>query len=347
MPDLLISELSPGQEHEWDSYVRQSSQAGFFPLVGWKRVIEKTYGHETRYLMAREGGEVRGILPLFIVESRLFGIHVSSVPGGICTEEARAGQALLQRAMSLTEETNADDLLLSAGTRVWDGNLVTVQRHVTQRLALPADPAQLWKNISRHKRKNVNAASRAGLSVALGKAEHLEVFYEVFSHNLRDLGTPVFPKRLVENILTEFPEETHILVVKKERQPIGALLLFAFQGVIYAHWAASFQRFRPDRPNDLLYWEMMRWGCEQGFHCCNMGRSQWGSGNYEFKTLWGAETQPLYYQYYLRRGVEVPDFDLRAERVAKYRWAVKAWQRLPVGITRRVGPYFRKYLYPL
>jgi len=45
--------------------------------------------------------------------------------------------------------------------------------------------------------------------------------------------------------------------------------------------------------------------------------------------------------------VEIPDLDLKVERVMKYRLAIRTWQRLPVGITRRIGPYFRKYLYPL
>jgi FemAB-related protein (PEP-CTERM system-associated) len=347
MPDLSISELQAGEEPLWDAYVHGAAEAGFFHLAGWKRVVEKTYGHQTRYLMVKDGREVRGILPLFIVKNRLFGVHVSSTPGAICASDPTAGQRLLEAAIAIAGEVDADDLLLSAGTRVWDGDLVTIQHHCSQRLALPPDPAQLWQSISRHKRKNINKAEREGLSVTIGCQEQLEFFYEVFSHNLRDLGTPVFDKRLLYHIMSEFPEQTRILVVKKDTQPIGSLLLFVGDKVVYAQWAASFQTFRAYRPNDLLYWEMLRWACEQGFYCCDMGRSQWGSGNYTFKELWGAKTYPLYYQYFLRRGADIPDFDLKVDRVLKYRLAVRAWQRLPVELTRVVGPYLRKYLYPL
>jgi hypothetical protein len=78
-----------------------------------------------------------------------------------------------------------------------------------------------------------------------------------------------------------------------------------------------------------------------------MGRSQWGSGNYNYKEQWGAETVPLYYQYLLRRGLGVPDFDLKVERDFKFRTAVWGWQRLPMALTLRLGPYLRKVLYPL
>ena len=345
--DLPVAELQPGQEELWDAYVHRSPGAGFFHLAGWRRVLEKTYGHETRYLTVGDGGEVRGILPLFIVRSRIFGTHVSSTPGGILATDECAGQALLQAGIAIAESVDAEIFLLTGGTRLWDGNLITVQRHCTQRLALPADPTQLWKSISRHKRKNVNTAERAGLSVVFGGEEHIDFFYEVFSHNLRDLGTPMFGKALLRNILSEFPEQTRILVVKQGERPVGSLLLFVLDGVVYAQWAASFRDSFSARPNDLLYWEMLRWACRQGYHCCDMGRSQWGSGPYAFKELWGAKTHPLYYQYFIRRGVEIPDLDLKVDRVLKYRLAIRTWQRLPVGITRRIGPYFRKYLYPL
>ena len=106
-------------------------------------------------------------LALFVLNSRLFGTKCHISPGAICADDERSGQALLEAAIALTDELDADGLLLTA-THVWDGDLVTVQRHCTQRLALPDDDAILWKSISRHKRKNVNRSQREGVSVVTG-----------------------------------------------------------------------------------------------------------------------------------------------------------------------------------
>ena len=347
MTTLTVSELENGQEHLWDTFVQQSPNGGLFHLVKWKQVIENTYNHQTRYLLAKADEQIRGILPLFIIQHPIFGTHVSSPPGSICAADSEAGQHLVESARSIAQEVDAADLLLAAGARVWDGDFVTIQRHCTQRLLLPSEVDTLWKSISRHKRKNIKAARRENLAVTIGGEEHLDFFYQVFSHNLRDLGTPVFPKALLHHIFTQFPEQTKILVVVQNSQPIGALLLFTFKSVVYAHWAASFRQFRPYRPNDLLYWEMLNWACTQGYECCDMGRSQWHSGNYKFKALWGAQTSPLYYQYYLRQGVTIPDLDLKVERTFKYKMAIQTWRHLPLSLTRWAGPYLRKYLYPL
>jgi FemAB-related protein (PEP-CTERM system-associated) len=346
--DVTVAELQPGEEPLWQCYVERSPRAEFFHLLGWKRVVERTYGHETRYLMAKTAdGTVRGILPLFVISSRLFGKHVSTPPGAICADEPCVGQKLLEAAIALTESADADDLLLTASKQLWDGDLLTVQRHCTQQLALPAGADALWKSISRHKRKNVNAAGRAGLSVDFGKGEFADFFYQVFAHSLRELGTPIFDRQLLANILDEFQEQTWILVARQGERPVGALLLFTMGETIHAQWAASYREDRPNRPNDLLYWEMLRWGAENGYRLCDMGRSQWGSGNYNFKALWGAETVPLYYQHFMRRGLGIPDFDLKVERDFKFRTVVRTWQHLPIGVTLRLGPYLRKYLYPL
>ncbi len=344
---LSITELQPGEEATWDDFVQQTPQSGFMQLAGWKHVLERSYGHRTRYLIARENECVRGVLPLFVLQNRLFGTRVTSPPGAICTDDQRAGQELLQAAIDFADELDADELCLTACRRVWDGNLVTVQRHCTHILELPLDAEALWKSISRHKRKNVNKAEREGLKIEMCGRDQIDFLHEVLAYSLRLLGTPVFGKELLRSIFDEFPEQTHILVAKQENRLIGAMLIFAGRSSIHAQWSAAYHEYRDIRPNDSLYWKMLSWGCEHGIPEVDMGRSQWGSGNFNFKVQWGARTQPLYYQYYLRRGASIPDLDLKMDRVPFYRLATWGWRHLPLSVTLRLGPYLRKNLYPL
>lgn len=64
----------------WDSFVEISGDASMSHLYGWKDVIEKSYGHRTFYLSAKEGEEVIGILPLVLIKSHIFGKQLVSMP---------------------------------------------------------------------------------------------------------------------------------------------------------------------------------------------------------------------------------------------------------------------------
>ena len=74
----------------WEDYVVAHPRGCNYHQVGWKTVIERSFGHQTRYLLAMDSGMVLGILPLAILQSRLFGRSVVSLPflnyGGLLTE---------------------------------------------------------------------------------------------------------------------------------------------------------------------------------------------------------------------------------------------------------------------
>ncbi|MEW5986005.1 MAG: FemAB family XrtA/PEP-CTERM system-associated protein [Chloroflexota bacterium] len=344
---MQIIELEAGDEGCWNEYVNQAPDTSFFHLAGWREVLAKTYSHETRYLMAQDGGEIWGILPLFILRHWLFGTQVSSLPGGLSARNSQTAAALLEAAVAITNEAKADNLLLNAGSRLWDGNLVTSQLYCTQRLALPADPDHLWQGFPTRLRTKIRRAQKEGMALVVGGAECIDAFYEVFSRNLRALGTPVFSKTLVQNIVAQFPEQAKILNLNHEGQVVATMFVFLHKGVVYDQWAASLREYFRCRVNELLYWESLAWASRQGCREFDFGRSRWNSGPYQFKAKWGAQPRPLYYQYYLRRGVRIPDFGLTAERLPTHRLFVSFWQHVPLSLTRTIGPRIRKHLYPL
>lgn len=99
--EMEISELRTGEEDAWDSYVYESDAATFYHQIGWRNVVLKTYGHKPRYLVARgDDGGITGVLPMFLMESRVFGRKLVSVPfapyGGVCADDAGVGRALVE-----------------------------------------------------------------------------------------------------------------------------------------------------------------------------------------------------------------------------------------------------------
>jgi len=93
--------------------------------------------------------------------------------------------------------------------------------------------------------------------------------------------------------------------------------------------------------NDFMYWEIMREACLAGCRSFDFGRSRAGSGSYDFKRHWGFEPQPLAYQYVLRDGCSIPNI---SPSNPKLRLFIRGWKKLPLGMTRRLGPPLTRWL---
>ena len=96
---MEITELRREDEKAWDSYIYKSSSSTFYHQLGWRNVVKKTYKHKPIYLVAKEGGELKGILPMFLMRSVIFGKKLVSVPfapyGGVCADSETVEKALI------------------------------------------------------------------------------------------------------------------------------------------------------------------------------------------------------------------------------------------------------------
>ena len=79
-----------------------------------KTLLKKTYGHKPIYLFAEEDGEVKGILPLFLIKSLIFDKKLVSLPftmyGGVCSEDDTVINALVEEEKMITTELDVDYL---------------------------------------------------------------------------------------------------------------------------------------------------------------------------------------------------------------------------------------------
>jgi lipid II:glycine glycyltransferase (peptidoglycan interpeptide bridge formation enzyme) len=177
--------------------------------------------------------------------------------------------------------------------------------------------------------------------VEVGGLELLHEFYRVFAINMRDLGSPVHARGFFRAILECFGEVARVVLVKRDGVPLGGLISIAFKDTLYVPWASSLREYATLCPNMLLYWETLRRGCKDGFARFDFGRSTRGSGTYRFKRQWGAaETQLYWYIIPLagRRYTKISGNDDTGVLMQRL------WSRLPLGVTRMLGPRIRRYL---
>ena len=325
-------------EGEWDAYIGAHPLGTIDHAFRWRRVFEEVFGHRTMYLAAREGESVVGVLPLVLFNSRLFGRFLVSVPflnyGGLLVSRARAAQALIARAGEIGREFGAAHIELRHTARQLP-HLPCRQHKLQLTRALPSTSEGLWADVDKKVRNQVRKAQKDGLVAETGGAELVDAFYDVFATNMRDLGTPVYSRRLFSEALRLFPTEARVHVVRLGKLPVAASITFRRRDTVLVPWASSLRAYRQHCPNMLLYWTMLEQATLGGAHEFDFGRSSPGGGTHQFKLQWGAAEAPLHWEYVLLTATRVPD---QGPQNPKFSAAIDLWKRLPVLVTNRLGP---------
>jgi FemAB-related protein (PEP-CTERM system-associated) len=324
---------------EWDQFVLNRRDASGYHLSGWRRVFEDAFGHETLYLAAREHGRIAGVLPLVLFRSRIFGRFAVSLPfvnyGGVCAEDDDVAQALVAKASAVMEERRLSHVELRHTVRRL-AHLPARTHKVTMRLALGDDPTRMWDGLDRKVRNQVRKAEKSGLTWRRGGAELLERFYEVFAVNMRDLGTPVYSRRFFDQVLSNFPTTAAVCLVDHGDRTVAGAIALSHRDGLEVPWASSLRDYRSQCPNNLLYWKIIEHGIDTRHASLDFGRSTPNEGTYHFKAQWGARPEPLYWEYVMQGNRELPNL---SPSNPKYRAAINLWTRLPVAVTKVIGPH--------
>jgi FemAB-related protein (PEP-CTERM system-associated) len=335
---LEVKPFESGAEKRWDRFVSEHPRASFFHLIGWKRVIEKTFGHKARYFYCERDGEITGIAPIFECFNWLIGRCFISIPlaayGGIVAADSESEQALLDHAKRMAESVSAEYLEL----RRRDGGLLdgfhANQIYVTFHAPLFPDSASNLKRLPKDTRYMIRKAEKGGLRVQRG-VEQMEVFYDLFAQSMHRLGTPVFSPSLFRNIVDEFPEQTQLMVVYNGADAVTGVLSFFFRDTIFPYYAGATPEATRLAANNFMYWELIKWAGEQGFRTFDFGRSKKGTGAFAFKSQWNMNAEPLDYQVFLVNRKTVPNF---SPVNPKFEMAIRLWQNLPFSVTKWLGP---------
>ena len=332
-----------GEATEWDGFIAGDAESTFCHLAGWRAVIGDVLRHECRYLVARDNAGVwRGTLPLVRVKSPLLGHYLISMPflnygGPLGTPGA---QAALAEAAVLEARRSGADLLELRARHTTPVNLSVSHRKLTVILELPSSVDRLWEGTFDHKLRNkIRRAQREAMESRFGLSE-LGPFYEIFARRMRDLGTPVLPRGFFERLARTFRDQVVFGAVYWRGQPLAAGCGFLWRDEFEMTWSAQLVKHKDKLPNLVLYWSFMQHVIHRGIRQFNFGRSTAGSGTHEFKRQWRGADVPLPWLQWSSSGVASPP---SAER-SLYRAATVVWSRLPVALTKLVGPMLARFL---
>jgi FemAB-related protein (PEP-CTERM system-associated) len=363
---------NPYQASDWLKIINSAYDNKCYPLAV---VRNQTQADEAYF-----ADSLKGILPLVFLEKFIFGKRLVSLPyfdhGGILTDSVEGEERLLQAAIHLGKKLGAKSIELRQTEKLatfenaannekkpharsmelepgitaksWQSSDVTwsLKKHkVRLLLSLPGDSKALMKSFKSKLRSQIKRPIKAGLEAKIGGVELLNDFYSVFSINMRDLGSPVHSKALPRCVLDCLNDEARVVMVYHKHTPVAASLMVGFNGTMINPWSSALRQYSKDSPNMLLYWTMLSYAANHGYKFFDFGRSTPGEGTYRFKAQWGAEPHPMYwYTIHLDKSKPSDHVENETSISKKRALAVQLWQKLPVPITRIIGPPIRKHI---
>jgi serine/alanine adding enzyme len=334
--DVRVAIAAESDCDRWEAFVASRGDEAGYHAWGWQRVFESAFGHRSLYLIAEVGALVVGVLPLVLIKSRLFGNTLTSLPflnyGGVMASSPETANALVSAAAELAREHRCRHVELRHLAQQFP-DLPGKRHKVSMRLRVAAN---MWDHLDRKVRNQIRKAEKSGLVVERGGEALVGDFYNVFARNMRDLGTPVYSRRLFEEVLRGFPDRAQLHIVRVRGTPIAAGLTYRSPSMVQLPWASSIREFNSLCANVLLYWDAIQFTQQTGAAVFDMGRSTVNEGTYRFKAQWGAEAVPLNWEYQLLATPgQMPNV---SPTNPKFHLAIAVWQKLPLSLTTRVGP---------
>lgn len=325
---------------DWDPFVRRVPDSSVYHLGGWTELAREVFGHRTLFVEARDGsGSLVGVLPVIHQRSRLLGNFATSLAffnyGGALATDQEVAHDMMTRAAAAAADLGCRYLeFRDIHVRHGDWSLRTDK--ITLQLGLPPTFELLGKGLGSKLRSQVKRAEREGVQCRVGTLELLDDFYGVFAVNMRDLGTPVYPKRFFEAILKKFEKDCQLVVIDWRGKPAAAAFLTFWRTRAEVPWACCRAEAKPLGLNMKLYWELLSQSIQRGCSVFDFGRSTVDSGTYRFKRQWGAQPVPLYWYRWERRG-SGRENQKSGERGKVMQVAIAVWKRLPLGIANALG----------
>ncbi len=221
---ITIERYSEKHKAAWDKFVFSQPGATVAHPIAWRQVISNELGHLPRYLIALEGSEVRGVLPLFLAKTWWGTKSLVSIPwidyGGVLADADEPKNLLLAEASKLAEAEKATFVEYRSVDPIASDLPIRTEK-VTFELEMPEDSEVLWKSFHFKLRNHIRKAEKSGLKAEIGGLDKLPEFYKVFCWKMHQLGTPVWGYNFFESILTNMKDSAQIVLARKGDEAIA------------------------------------------------------------------------------------------------------------------------------
>lgn len=330
-------------DQAWMEFVSRKTDSMIFHHPAWIKLLADSYGYRPFIVGTRDGqGRYNAGIPVMEINSPLTGRRWVSLPfSDFCAplhETADDRAQIIEEVLSLAKTENVRSVELR-GTYPSHPAFVTDSDCVSHELDLDANHENVYSRLHAMHRRNIKIARQKGVEVVRCTAvKHLKEFYNLHLQTRRQQGVPIQPWRFFRGLGGLFEQGLgFLLLAYMENRCVAGAVFLHWQKTLTYKYGASLPDDLQARPNNLIMWSAIQWGCENGYEKMDFGKTDLSNtGLRTFKSRWGGREFHLPYTYLAPREKKADEGRLRG----LLSWII---QKSPPQVCRILGELLYKH----
>jgi serine/alanine adding enzyme len=334
---MKIEIVDENKREAWESFIDAHPKAIAWQSFKWFDVLKKHYNIDFYPVVAYEGNEIRGILPLYNLKKSHKKNLLMSVPfavaGGIVSTDAESEKLLLDKAIELASKYDNSSITFKQYKHKVEGSLTTDENYCNKELQLSTDINKVWNEISEFNREKVGEGKNFKYEIEYNSKKINEFYDFLFKHHQRK-GIPCPGKSWISDLVES--GMYLIVLLRFNGKVVAATMVKEFKDTI------SFPFSCTSDPNSeafnliySLYWETIKKYSLEETKICHSGRLPKSGEADQFRQGWGGTQYNYYYQYYPQTTQKT---EYNVKRSGKRKMFEKVWRITPSVVTKFIGP---------
>ncbi len=319
----------------------------------FRDAIEASYLNcKSFYFLVFEGQKVVGFLPFILIKSKIFGNRLISSPfldvGGFlgkfdkgCIDEAISYVTKLEKLKYVEVRMNKSMSGFESCKKILKKSQFVDNPEKHQLIVDLTSKEDMWKRFHKHTRNDYRMSKKSGLVLSkIDSLKKLNQFYKLYICQMKTFGSPPHSKKYFINLF-ELGKDSIFSGFNcyKDNAIAGSIIILYYGKNGYVAFNVSNPDFRDCRPNDFLYWNVIKECIKNKLTRLDLGQVEldlkFGTrarGLYKFKIKWLGKTYERNYFRYNPQGV------IEISGKSKLKKLRGIWKLLPLWAIKLVGP---------
>lgn len=144
--------------------------------------------------------------------------------------------------------------------------------HYNLSMSLSITPEDLFNQMHKERRRNVNQAIKAGLNFReVTEISDVCAIVELIKKTYERKHVPISYLDMFEQVHQKMKQYVHFFGTYCDGKMIAGQIRLGYKDLLYAWFAGSDDKYFKLRPNDYTMWNVIKWGTEHGYKLLDFG----------------------------------------------------------------------------
>ena len=307
----MVFEITTSLNEEiWRSFIKDQPSGNIFHTPEMFEVFRRAQGHHPQLFAAKNNnGQLLALLnPVQVTlhNGILRRLMTRSIAyGGALYEHDKNGKVALGDLLrECTRKTKSDALFTELRNLSYVDPIkdtlsdcgYVYEEQLNYLIDISSSPEQVMQNIGSRTRKNIRHALRKGNVVIeqVSQPSQLSEWYELVKKSYTAARVPLADISLFQAAYEVLSPKgmARFYLARIGSVYVAATAELPYKDVIYGWYSGVDRNFASDYPGELLMWEILRWGAENGYKVYDFGgagKPDEKSGVRDFKAKFGGQ----------------------------------------------------------